>query len=736
MAKKDIEAFNSSDEVYSSLIEGGENYAVRFRTKQPLVSAGTQCARFSAQNGTLTLSLYEWNTDYNVTVSGKPISERIFSIENGTFMNLEFPPLDAGTYLFSIHDGSDGCGFCGYINDYRKTALYINGTPADGGMQLYLSFDSDTDDCLDDVEPECLTPPERYTNIRAKNVNAPADWIASDGLGRLIGQEETEPRENKSVGLFYWDWHYRFHHNKPVNLNELMKMHPELKNDYDHPLWQDYMATEYFWDEPIYGYYTNYDKYVIRKQAELFAAAGIDFIVFDCTNGSFTWKDGYETLMQTFSEAKNDGIAVPGIVFMLNFAPFRDTHTMLRKIYTDIYRRGRFRELWYYHDGKPLIICHNDIFKTGRPLDDEILDFFTFRRNDPLYFTKEPPTNDSWGWLSVCPQVGYGKTADGGIEQMTVGVAQNASEHGLVPMNDYREGVFGRDHTTDPGYSYTYESISGKKTVGHQTEKAYLYGLNFQEQWDHAIASDPEIIFITGYNEWVAGRHREWQGSPNAFPDTFSDRYSRDIEPTKGELKDNFYYQMAANIRRFKGAERTAFGERFKTIDVSGDMSQWDGVREFHFDGIGSIKRDCRGFGELHYKNEPASNRIISTKCCFDGNSVYFYAKCENKINETMRLLISTGEDSPAWEGFDVLIGRNSQTDIEISEGGFDWKKICDAEINICFNKIAISVPRSLIKNPDKASYKWVCGVDLEGDISSLYLNGCVVPTGRFSAKI
>ena len=78
-------------------------------------------------------------------------------------------------------------------------------------------------------------------------------------------------------------------------------------------------------------------------------------------------------------------------------------------------------------------------------------------------------------------------------------------------------------------------------------------GLNFQEQWDHALKMDPELIFITGWNEWIAGRYKNWQGTENAFVDQCDKEYSRDIEPMKGGFADNYYYQLVANIRRYKG---------------------------------------------------------------------------------------------------------------------------------------------------------------------------------------
>src|SRR3546814_2153103 len=97
------------------------------------------------------------------------------------------------------------------------------------------------------------------------------------------------------------------------------------------------------------------------------------------------------------------------------------------------------------------------------------------------------------------------------------------------------------------GRSYTHAN-------GHSREPgAVNRGLNFQEQWDRALELDPELIFITGWNEWIAGRYEEWQQQHNAFPDQFDQEHSRDIEPMKGGHGDNYYYQMVANISRFKG---------------------------------------------------------------------------------------------------------------------------------------------------------------------------------------
>lgn len=137
-----------------------------------------------------------------------------------------------------------------------------------------------------------------------------------------------------------------------------------------------------------------------------------------------------------------------------------------------------------------------------------------------------------------------------------MGVARMRAGHGLVAMNDYRGGVFGRAYSSDLNgkYSYTYRYRDSDVVVDSGIENAHYYGVNFQQQWDYALETDPEFLFITGWNEWIMGRFETWQGSPNAFPDQYNDAYSRDCEPSKGELKDFYYYQLVSNIRKFKGS--------------------------------------------------------------------------------------------------------------------------------------------------------------------------------------
>ena len=59
----------------------------------------------------------------------------------------------------------------------------------------------------------------------------PTQWVAVDDLGRTVATYENTgaPRQDRYVGIFYWTWHYNFAGNKAVNVNNVIKEHPEKK---------------------------------------------------------------------------------------------------------------------------------------------------------------------------------------------------------------------------------------------------------------------------------------------------------------------------------------------------------------------------------------------------------------------------------------------------------------------------------------------------------------------------
>ena len=80
----------------------------------------------------------------------------------------------------------------------------------------------------------------------------------------------------------------------------------------------------------------------------------------------------------------------------------------------------------------------------------------------------------------------------------------------------------------------------------------------FGKQWERALQVDPQFIFITSWNEWIAMRLPEFNGrrEPVMFVDQYTQEYSRDIEPMKGGHGDDYYYQLVSYVRRYKGVRQ------------------------------------------------------------------------------------------------------------------------------------------------------------------------------------
>ena len=542
---------------------------------------------------------------------------------------------------------------------------------------------------------------------------------ATDMLGRkVISSEEAGPVRDKIVGLFYWTWRNQDIDKRAVNLTKLLERAPEAEYDIYHQEWTDHDAVH--WNEPFYGFYRNDDPYVIRKHMQYFADAGVDVIFFDNTNGCFVWFDACMAVIKEMERAKADGIKVPKFAFMLPFYPGGNTYHQICGIYQDIYQKGLYRDLWFMWDGKPLVMAYEESLPEAVACDDEaanreeIREFFTWRSGQPLYAGGKlggPWKHPHWGWLEIAPQNGYAKREDGTFEMCTVGVAQNARD-GLICTCFNDKNTFGR--------SYTFKD---KHT--RVTEDSYLYGYNFQEQWDNAMKIDPEFVFITGWNEWKMGK---WTGEPwikdgsgqIAFVDQYDREHSRDIEPDIDGYLDTYYLQMASNIRRFKGLPHVEIPKEKKTITK---MADWSDVHPDYISHKGTAAhRDYKGYEGYVYKNNTGRNDIVLCKMCYDDENIYAYAECSCDINKdgsnVMQLLIDADRDkSTGWEGYDFILDTTN------------------TECVIEGNKMYYVIPRSMVGQQEgtpNIEFKWSDNIELT-NVMNFYRDGDCAPFGRFN---
>lgn len=551
---------------------------------------------------------------------------------------------------------------------------------------------------------------------------------ATDALNRkLPSWEETgDVKDKKYVGLFYWTWHTQqsnYSNRKAYNVTQILKEHPEAIDDYKHPAWPK-DANSFYWDEPLYGYYINTDRWVLWKHAELLALAGVDVVIFDCTNGSFTWKESYMALCEVFTQARAAGINAPQIAFMLAFGPTDGSKLAIEEIYNDLYKPGTYKDLFFMWKGKPLIMAYPD------NLSNELKNYFTFRPGQPAYNTG-PSNDDQWGWLEVYPQHGFAKRSTG-YEQVPVGVAQNwSAERGLTAMN--APNTFGRSYTNQNG------QIQGEDAVN--------YGYNFQEQWDRAFKLNPQFVFITGWNEWIAGRYDMWQQQANAFPDEFSQEKSRDIEPMKGGHGDTYYYQMASNIRRFKGVGRPEPPSKELTVTIDGSTNEWKDVKPIYETPRGNtLHRNHPGWSGIHFTNTTGRNDFVSTQVARDDDNLYFLIETAANISSSadagwMWLFIDTDRDrKTGWEGYDFMLNRTQPTattiQIEQNKTGWEWEKCGEATYKVSGKYLELKIPRSILSANNKKlnfEFKWADNLQTPGDIMDFYLSGDVAPAGRYN---
>ena len=592
----------------------------------------------------------------------------------------------------------------------------------------------------------------------AAHVVDQSQWIVQDGLDRIISTntQTGDIREDKIVAIFYWTWHGDFGngqtaYNNQQNIDKLIAM-GKTERDYMTLSMSELrklgiktqMGPYHFWDEPIYGYYDGDDEWVIRKQAELLAAADIDVVFFDNTNGTFTWKETALKVMKVFSEARAQGVDAPDVSFMFPFGAVEWAGTQMVELYNDIYKKGLYEDVWFKLDGKPMVMgWPGSLNSKDAKIAKEIKEFFTFRSNLGGYLDTESAPNQ-WGWLSRFPQA-YFHNDKGVIEQITVGTAVNHNyvKRIIAPMS-YGENIIGRTWTSR----------------GYDTrENAVLYGACFAEQWANALAVDPEIVFVTAWNEWVAMRIDNWPASPeqyqNCFVDQYNTEFSRDCEPSAGILKDHYYYQLVDNVRKFKGTNPIEKASWEKLIAVDGGFGQWADVGPVYNDYFGLPDRDFDGYKDpntgrpLHYTNDSGRNDIYDAKVARDYENIYFMVRTVEDLTPYtdaywMRLYIDMGQSDKNWENYEFILNKKNPDDAttatleRFTGDGFATEEVGKVTYSVKGNVLTVCIPKTMLGIAADAldfefGFKWTDNTLEDGDIMQWYLNGDVAPVGRFN---
>ncbi len=547
-------------------------------------------------------------------------------------------------------------------------------------------------------------------------------WIVVDELGRKAPDYAITgaPREHKTVGLFYYMW---------LNENDHLQIHDITKILAGEQDWGDERAF-HFYTEPLYGYYSSRDEFVIRKHMQMIADAGVDFIFFDVTN-RLTYEQTYKQILSVIEQMSHEGYRVPMVSFLTNSS----MNITIEDLYNEMYKDGLYSDFWFRWEGKPLMMGKY----TGE--NEAINDFFTFKRSwawtDGAWYT-EADGEDRWAWLDHYPQKPGFK--DGIPEYISVATSQH-------PIGQYAIGKStGANRQDPPVYS---------------TEGTY-----FSLQWERALEVNPPVIGITQWNEYLAQRfvyphanHRvnylerkPLKEGDSFFIDAFSPEYNRDIEPLRGDYRDNMYLQMVSYIRKFKGTRKLEPAENPRRIRMSNNFNQWRRVGPAYLDDLHDVAHRLHtSYGsDLIYTNNTGRNDFDEMKVSYDDNYIYFYVKTVDPItpytgDRWMNLLINADTDyQTGWAGYDFIVNHtvlsDQETTIKAHAGdGYQWNRPQTIRYVCKGNELHVAIPAEILRIDTSEAFmidfKWVDNSLSKGDIMDLYVDGDTAPNGRFNYR-
>ena len=545
-----------------------------------------------------------------------------------------------------------------------------------------------------------------YVEVKARGYDI-TSVVATDDLGRTLKNNGREDN-GRQVVLFYSLWHDC---DNGINIfqDSLDSGTPLVSGQY------------YWWGKPLFDFYSSKDVWVTRRHIEMFIYAGIDALIIDATNGS-AYTAELTKLMRLLHEYNEAGWNAPKVALYTN----SDSQKTMLSAYWEIYSLNKYPDTWYMIDGKPLII--------GSETDPAIDEFFTFRRAQwPNHTGERVPGGFPWIDFSDDADVYYDTNGKHGV--IPVSVAQNSSPNAWFSDNV----LYGMTGQSDGSRGRSWHG--GKDSI---TDDSYLYGYNFQEEWDNAIVSDAEIAMVLQWNEWIAGVWQQNSGKLAVY-DQMTNEYSRDIEPMSGGFFDNYYMQLVQNVRRFKNTGSKTVSKGSYTIDVNGAFGQWNGAGETYIDmQNATLRRDAISYGPYRLTDTSGRNGMVAAKVTKDSEKIYFYVQTQEDIiidgeGTWMNLYIDTDRDLlNNWNGYEFRInGIASEGKLRLEKYGVDsFEQASEVSFRIRGNQLMLEIPKAelgISGTQFTVNFKWADSRTELNSFEDFYLYGDTMPYGRFN---
>ena len=629
----------------------------------------------------------------------------------------------------------------------------------------------------------------------------PDTWVATDALGRTMPTyEEVGPvkkDQRRVVGIFYVTLHRDSLSQRKspyaADVSKILAKDPSARLDAKHPLWP---YPSYHWGEPEAGYFLSKDEYVIRKDLSMLADAGVDVMVMDVTNAVRYW-DEWSVIFPVMEKMKAEGNKVPQFCFWAFGGP---VITVVQSLYDKIYKQNQYQDLWFMWEGKPLLLYkgrpevatngkgtrhpnpHYDPQAKTDPSNPhygdpdyaeefykdytrEVKSFFTLRTMWWGYqeWAGKPfvGTEDNWSFgYDLADDRNKVKNPDALVSRHN-----GRKEEAAVTPAQHPGSLVGKCWTREKGEPELNDQDLPVPTyvpwLGKTVQNPEGYGIYFQQRWDEAIAANPQFVYINDWNEWTGGKYQAGgsgttpfmrRNSPYYFGDQYNAEFNRCLQPMKGGYTDNYYMQMAQNIRRYKGIHSIPVNEGLTTPKVDGKFGDWAQVKVEYRDTIGDVfHRDYKGYGDLHYTNDSGRNDLVVCKVAVDNKKVYFYVQTDKALtphtdNNWMLLLIDADADTrTGWSGYDYIINKSGADERHTTIMRYDalnlsdpWLPAGQVDFRYADNKMELAVPRQLLGLVgDKLvfDFHWADNPTDLKDPMSLCVSGDSAPNRKFNYR-
>lgn len=594
---------------------------------------------------------------------------------------------------------------------------------------------TDADTSMDTVETSPSTETEPVADVTSSRL---LYALSDTGLEVMAPQDATS---EKQVGIFYFVWQGTENAQTQIydNTEVLSRMDLTGKTSISLSEWQAAgggpKGDFHWWGQPLFGYYDMNDEWVISRHLQMFAQAGIDFIVLDQTNGI---RPGYieriTTLFEIAYDLQTQGVRVPKITFM----SYDDGPGTVDKLYYYFYfKHPEWSSLHYHWNGHEKPVIFDNIAGYSKNASTQINTAQKLASYDPavtanvelrdVSFPHETNHADYNGTgllyldFRKLPQVIKDKS-DGGYSFINVSVAE------ICATNRSTDNIL--YETADRSRNFDGEC----NREWHGEADAWRYGYNFAREFDYALKRDPDMVFITGWNEWIAQLQVREDGSISLI-DNADINNSRDIEPMSGGYGDNYYLQMCRYITQFKYGTVALSPAGEATVDLTATSEAWLSAGAIAYDdptGDGAARdHQAAAVSSIVYTAPAADNDITRLYVAADANATYLRVETAEAVKDSQKegnlvLLIKTGDKTYA-------INRAGDTSTtcpveELIDG--TWKPVGEATCHAEGNRFSVAVPTDLIPNGDTLYIKWADGIADPADRMAYYTCPEAAPYG------